>query len=196
MNEEQTQHVFQRVRAGDQDAAQEIFDRYFQRLIGLAHSRLSEKLGRKVDADDIVQSALRSFFVRSQEGQYAIERSGDLWKLLAAITRNKLLKQAEHFQQQKRSLDRDDALQSSAENQAVLFASEPTEAEAVALSDEVDFLIRDFDPLQQQMLELRLQGQTIPEIAETVERSERTVRRFLGEFRDQLEARLRSLQDD
>jgi len=87
VNEEQTQHVFQRVRAGDQDAAQEIFDRYFQRLIGLAHSRLSEKLGRKVDADDIVQSALRSFFVRSQEGQYAIERSGDLWKLLAVITR-------------------------------------------------------------------------------------------------------------
>lgn len=193
MDDHSTRSVFDRVQDGDDAAAHEVFNRYFHRLIGLANARLSGKLGRKLDPDDVVQSALRSFFTRSREGQYAIERSGDLWKLLAAITRNKLLKKAEHYRQQKRSLNRDEALTSGSDE---LFREAPTETEAVALSDEVEFLMRDLEPLQRQMLEMRLQGQTIPDIAESVERSERTVRRFLGGFRETLEERLQSLRDD
>lgn len=193
MSDGQTEHLLNRWRDGDEAAAQEIFDRYFHRLIGLAHARLSEKLARKVDADDVVQSALRSFFLRSRQGDYSIERAGDLWSLLAAITHNKLLKKAEHFRQQKRSLDRDAALP---DGDAGVFSTEPTDAEAVALSDEVEFLMRNADALRRQVLELRLQGQTIPEIAETVGRSERTVRRFLSGFRQQLEERLKSIRED
>ena len=150
MENENSQFIFDRLQSGDEAAEREVFNRYFHRLIGLAHSRLSEKLGQKVDPDDVVQSALRSFYVRSREGEYSIERAGDLWKLLAAITRNKLLKQAEHFRQQKRNLDRDQSL--AAEDGAELFESEPTETEAVALSDEVEYLMRELEPLQRQML--------------------------------------------
>ena len=50
-------------------------------------------------------------------------------------------------------------------------------------------------PRQRTMLELRLQGQTIPQIADAVERSERTVRRFLIQFRKELEDRLQTLDD-
>ena len=57
-----------RWKAGDEAAATEIFDRYVQRLAGLARSRLSEKLRRRVDAEDVVQEA----FVR------ALERLADL----------------------------------------------------------------------------------------------------------------------
>lgn len=190
MRESETRDVFERVQSGDEEAAREVHERYLARLISLARSRLSQKLARKVDADDIVQSAFRSFFVRAREGEYAIQRAGDLWSLLATITRHKLLKKAEHYRQQKRSLARDKPLTSEV-SAAAAFAEEPSDEEAVALTDEVEFLMRTLDPLQRQMLELRLQGQPIPEIAETVERSERTVRRFLGGFRDQLEERLR-----
>ena len=93
-------------------------------------------------------------------------------------------------------MDRDQALAASDSGDAHLFAVEPSETEAVALSDEVEFLMRELEPLQRQILELRLQGQTIPEIAETVERSERTVRRLLGGFREQLEERLNQLRAD
>lgn len=193
MDGNETREVFDRVRSGDEEAAREVFDRYLGRLVALARSRLSDKLARKVDADDVVQSALRSFFVRARDGQYAIERAGDLWALLAAITKNKLLKKAEHFRQQKRNLDQDQPLAGGSEAEGSPFATDPTDEEAVALSDEVEFLMRGLEPLQRTMLELRLQGQPIPQIADTVERSERTVRRFLSSFRDDLEERLKSL---
>jgi len=198
MPHDETRHIFDRVRNGDEEAARQVFERYLARLVALARSRLSEKLARKVDADDVVQSAFRSFFVRARDGQFAIERAGDLWSLLATITRHKLLKKAEHFRQQKRDLGRDQPLARHDDDSGaeVPFAVEPTDEEAVALSDEIEFLMRDLDPLQRQMLELRLQGQPIPEIAETVERSERTVRRFLGGFRDELERRLNQLRGD
>ncbi len=76
---------------------------------------------------------------------------------------------------------------------ADLFAVEPTELEGLALADEVELLMSELDSHQRTMLELRLQGKSLPEIAETVERSERTVRRFLGGMRDRLEERLREL---
>lgn len=191
MDERETRLVFGEVQSGDEDAAREIFDRYLQRLVALARARLSDRLQQKVDADDVVQSAFRSFFVRARDGQYVIERSGELWSLLAAITRHKLLKKAEHFRQQKRRLDADQPITDEGLSPAD-FAAEPTDAEAAALTDEVEFLMSELEPLQRQMLELRLQGHAIPEIAETVDRSERTVRRFLGTFRDQLEERLKS----
>lgn len=187
----QTQEVFQRVAQGDDDACRDVFERYLQRLVGLARSRLSERLAAKVDAEDVVQSVFRSFFIRAQDGQYVIERAGDLWKLLAAITRHKVLKRAEHFQQQRRSLDREAALAEPGNENAT---AEPNEADAVALADEVEFLMRQLEPHQREMLELRLQGKTIPEIADAVNRSERTVRRFLSGFRDSLQQRLSDLK--
>lgn len=48
-------------QAGQSEAATAIFDRYVARLIALARSRIGAKLGRRVDAEDIVQSAYRSF---------------------------------------------------------------------------------------------------------------------------------------
>ena len=197
MPEFETRHVFERVQGGDEEASREVFERYLVRLVALARSRLSEKLARKVDAEDVVQSAFRSFFTRAKEGQYAIERAGDLWSLLATITRHKVLKKAEHFRQQKRSLERDEPLVDGDRGGAAgVSDNQPTDEEAIALSEEVEHLMGQLDPLQRQMLESRLQGQTIPEIAEEVDRSERTVRRFLGGFREQLEERLNALRGD
>lgn len=195
MSERRTRFVFDRVQSGDEEAAREVFERYMNRLVALARSRLSDKLQQKFDADDIVQSAFRSFFRRAQDRQFAIRRSGELWALLASITRHKLLKKAEHYRQQKRNVEQDQQLPAEAASAAV-FSGEPTPQEAVALTDEVEFLMRELEPMQRRMLEMRLQGQTIPEIAEAVQRSERTVRRFLSGFRDQLEQRLSALRDD
>lgn len=63
------------------------------------------------------------------------------------------------------------------------------------MADEVEAMMRELEPMQREMLELRLQGKTIPEVAAAVERSERTVRRFLGNFRDQLETRFKALSE-
>ncbi len=184
-----TRNVFELVQHGNDDAAAVVFNRYVERLVLLARSNLSHKMRQKVDAEDIVQSAFRSFFVRAREGRFKIERSAELWGLLVAITRNKLLKTVERYRQQKRQID----VEQPMAGHDMTSAEEPTEEEAIALIDEVELLMQGISPLQQHMLELRLQGQPIAEIAESVQRSERSVRRFLRDFRQSLEVRLDSL---
>ena len=196
MDPTDTQATFSRAANGCNDAAQEIHERYVHRLVALARTRLSEKLARKFDPDDVVQSAFRSFFHRARDGQYEIQRAGELWSLLASITRHKLLKKAELFDQEKRKLVREEALSNSTvESESDSLHNHPTNEEAVALSDEVEYLMRSLEPIQRDILEQRLCGKPIDTIAESVDRSERTVRRFLASFTEQLSRRLQDLQD-
>ena len=51
--------VMGRLRAGEQSAAAtEIFHRFARRLIGLARTRLDDRVRGKVDAEDVLQSVL------------------------------------------------------------------------------------------------------------------------------------------
>ncbi len=73
MADEESIELLNRFRGGDDDAARELFDRYVHRLIGVARNRLSVKLARRVDPEDIVQSAYRSFFRGADDGNYSLE---------------------------------------------------------------------------------------------------------------------------
>lgn len=84
-----------RWQAGDQAAAEAIYQRYAQRLCALAEKDIGERLARRVGPEDIVQSVFRTFFRRSGDGQFAIDHSGARWRLLVRITANKVLRHAE-----------------------------------------------------------------------------------------------------
>jgi RNA polymerase sigma-70 factor (ECF subfamily) len=178
-----------RWREGDQDAAGELFRRYADRLLALARSRLSQWLTRHIDPEDVVQSAYRSFFTGARAGRYALERSGDLWRLLVAITVHKLQHQVERHTAGKRSvarlcsIDGDGSLLGLP---AQMLARGPSPAEAAALADTLERLITGLEPLQVRMIELRLEGHSLQEIAVAVQRSERTVRRVLDRVKEWL----------
>src|SRR5262245_47150683 len=110
MADSQLSDLVARWRAGDEAAAAELFERYADRLIALARSRLSAKVAGRVDPEDVVQSAYRSFFAGVRNGRYDLERGGDVWRLLLAITLHKLYRQVQQHQRQKRSLDREHRL--------------------------------------------------------------------------------------
>jgi len=179
-----------RVRAGDEKAAEELFQRFAERLIAVTSARLSEKLARRVDAEDVVQSACRSFFVKARDGRYALQKSGDLWRLLVGITLNKLKHQAELHTAGKRAMNKEQRQAATDEsNQAeanLAPAREPTPLEAAALADEVESILRQLEPHHRPILELRLQGHNLEEIAEQLQCSERTVRRVLESVRSLL----------
>src|SRR5262249_5094260 len=71
--------------------------------------------------------------------------------------------------------------------------SEPSPAEAAAVVDELQWVMRDLKPLQRQMVEMRLQGSTMEEIAAATDRSERLVRRVLSQVKERLEGRQQEL---
>src|SRR4051794_6813774 len=71
--------VMARLRAGDEAAAREVFQRFVGKLIRLARRRFDATLRHKVDPEDVVQSAYKSFFVRYGEGKLTVQDWGNLW---------------------------------------------------------------------------------------------------------------------
>lgn len=84
--------MIERVRQGDNQAAQELLRDYEPVLRRIISMRLADgRLRRLIDADDICQSVFGSFFVRMALGQYDIGSQDDLLKLLATMVRNKVV---------------------------------------------------------------------------------------------------------
>ncbi len=177
---------------GDEQAANELFHRYAGRLLALAQSRLSAQLAQRVNAEDVVQSAYRSFFVNARAGRYVFERNGDLWRLLVAITLHKVRGQIEHHKAGKRDFRLEQANGVAGDWLGLsvdVLAQDPSPAEAAALADELAEVMRGLEPAQRKMFELRLQGYSLEEIASDCACSIRTVKRGLSAIRERLEQR-------
>jgi RNA polymerase sigma factor (sigma-70 family) len=188
--------LLKRWQEGDQEAAGEIVDRYLARLTALARTRLSPKMRRRVDPEDVVQSAYRSFFRNAADERYVLERSGDLWRLLAAIMMNKLHGQVEFHSAKKRAIGKEESMLVGKEESSTfinpgVFAKQPSTAEMLGVTEELERTMAELPEIQRRILELRLQGHTVPEIAEDVDRSERTIRRALEHIHSMLAQRLR-----
>lgn len=82
---------YDRLQAGDEAAARELWVRYFPRLVGLARAKLAG-LDRKAAADeeDVALSAFDSFCQRAKRDAFADVRARDsLWRVLMTITARK-----------------------------------------------------------------------------------------------------------
>lgn len=182
--------LFARFREGDAAAAEELFHRYVQRLTLLARSRLSSRLAAKVDPEDLVYSAYRSFFVGARGGRFSLERSGDLWRLLVSIVLHKLYHEARHHAAGVRSIAKEQPWSAAVDERREAYDREPQPEEAVALADELEFVMSQLDAFGRRVLELRLQDETLEAIAAETGRSERTVRRMLQQIRGLFRERL------
>lgn len=171
-----------RVAAGDPDSPAAVVDRYLGRLLALVRPRISAQLGRRLDAEDVAQSAFRSFFRRASLGELDLGRGAPLWRLLSAIALNKLLKQAEHHAAVRRSSLREVHGRNEEDwLSQTLSGRDPDPAEAAAVADELGSRLGSLTPLARQVVEMRLADYSHEEIAAAVERSERTVRRILAD---------------
>jgi RNA polymerase sigma-70 factor (ECF subfamily) len=175
--------------SGDQAAAAELFDCYAARLITLVRAHLSEKLARRFDPEDVVQSAFRSFFVGTRDGRLLLRQSGDLWRLLVAISLNKLYRRVELHTAAKRSVAREE-FSGIDEAWFQIFqkrlAGGNVADDALALAEEIEHLVVGLDPIEQRMFELRLEGYTLDEIAQDTNRSQRTVRRVMDRIKHEI----------
>jgi RNA polymerase sigma-70 factor (ECF subfamily) len=184
--------LLDRWRRGDQQAAAQLWRRYAERLIALARSRLSRTLARRLDPEDLVQSAYRSFFAAARTDRYVLAHSGDLWRLLVAITLHKLEHQVRRHNTKKRSMKLESRLGEADSPLAIhaqVLTREPSPAEAASLTEELEQLMVRLTPQERQMVELCLQGYTLAEIAKAVGRHEATIRRHLEQVKRYLKRR-------
>ena len=182
------QELLLQVRAGDQEAARELVQRYEPSIRRAVRFRLADsRLGRVLDSMDICQSVLASFFVRAAAGQYDIEQPEQLLKLLVAMARNKLALQARAQQRQRRDHRRVD-LASLDDKQ--LAGHEPTPSQNVSGRELLDAAERLLSPEEQQLVELRKEGLGWDAIAEQLGGKPEALRKKLARAVDRVAHKL------
>jgi RNA polymerase sigma-70 factor (ECF subfamily) len=172
-----------RLKAGHNDAATEVFNRFASRLIALARQQLSPQIRQKVDPEDVLQSVFRSFFRRNAEGQFGDFESWDnLWAMLVVLTQRKCGRRVDYFHAACRDVQREvSGPVPSAPSGADLGPSddEPTPSQAAMLTETVERLMNQLEGRHRQILALSLQGFAPAEISAQVGCTERTVYRVL-----------------
>ncbi len=182
-------NVMTRLRAGDGTAARQIFDRFANRLIGLARVHLDSKVRQKIDPEDVLQSACKSFFVRFAQDEFDLTSWDNLWALLTVITVRKCHRWTAHFRTGKRDVNAEatPVPGSDSEPDWQALSADPKPAEVAMLADLVEGLLRQLPPENRPILSLALQGYSAAEISKQLNRPERTVSRVLKRIKERLE---------
>jgi RNA polymerase sigma factor (sigma-70 family) len=90
-------------RTGDENSFQQLWQRYYERLVRLANARLPSHDRRVLDEEDVVVDAFQAFFRALEKGalQEITDREG-LWRVLVTIADNKVSDQIKYQRRQKR----------------------------------------------------------------------------------------------
>ncbi len=173
---------------GDADATQQLWDRYFSRLVGIARVRL-RGVHRVLDEEDVAIGAMKSVLVGIQQGRFPQlhDRSG-LWPLLVTIVARKARTQLRWHYAQRRSPGQEDHGADLSE----IITDEPTPEFALEVADQMEYLLERLeDPAYRDLARLKLAGYTNEEIARergvstfTIYRKLRIMRRQWEELAD------------
>jgi DNA-directed RNA polymerase specialized sigma24 family protein len=165
------------LKQGNDQAVQELWDRYQFRQRGLARKLLGDAPLGAADDEDVALSAFNSFCVRAAAGKFPVlEDRDDLWKILATITVRKASRLARR-ERRRRGSDGKLAMEDISDHAANPELAVITKQE----------LRRLFDLLDDEQLRLvaysKLDGETNSQIAKIIGKSVPTVERKLRAIR-------------
>ena len=184
------------LRAGEDEAARRLWDRYFDRLVNLARAELRARRREAVeDEEDAALNAFDSFCRGVARGRFErLNDRDDLWRLLALMTVRKARDQLQRQAAQKRgggwvalaAADPpagDDGQESDVGLDRIV-GREPSPELAAMVADEYLRLAEGLGgDLLRRILDLRMEGYTRQEIARRLGCAVRTVSRKLEMIR-------------
>lgn len=182
-----SESIAARLTADTDLAASELDEQYRARLCQLVEREMDRRFRRKEDPEDVVQSAFRTFYRRNAKGEFHIDSSVDLWRLLETITRHKVLKHVEKLRTAKRDPQREECTEGDE-----LRGRVPTPEEAAIAADLIEKALVGLNETYVTVLHMRLQNCAEKEIAATLGCTRTFVRTKLNRIRE----RLRKLSDD
>lgn len=179
-----------KLEAGHDQAAQQLWQIFFERLVLLAQQRMRVAPFGVADAEDVALSAFASFClgVQKQRFRELSDRNG-LWRLLVSITLRKLMHMQRDQNRQKRGGDFRHIPQTSDSSDGPteieqIIAREPTPEIAAQLAEQYDDWMRALgsDELMR-LTQWKLEGFTNSEIAAKFGLTARTIERKLNLIR-------------
>jgi DNA-directed RNA polymerase specialized sigma24 family protein len=185
--------LIEQLEAGNHEAAQPLWEKYFPRLVRLARRRLRGTSRRAADEEDVALSALDSFCRGAERGRFPQLKDRDgLWALLALITARKAADLVNRNRRQRRGGGRvrgDSALvprdgESGADGFAQEEADGLTPELAAEVAEEVERLLGKLGSNELRSVALwKLEGYTNVEIADRLSCAKETVERRLRVIR-------------
>src|SRR5258708_2926996 len=183
---------------GDLDeAARQLWGRYFDRLARLARGKLQTAPRGPADEEDVALSAFNSFFEGAAAGRFPqLGSRDDLWRLLVTITARKASNQRRHEHQLKRGAGRivgegnlDRANPDGEGGLAQMLGGEPTPEFAAMVAEECRQRLDGLsDETLREVALMRMEGYTNDEIASRLGTSLRSVERKLEVIRKRWQA--------
>jgi DNA-directed RNA polymerase specialized sigma24 family protein len=183
-----------RLQAGDDSAAQKLWERYFPRLVALARLKIRGTPRRAADEEDVALSAFDSFCRRAEEGRFPdLADRQSLWRLLMVITARKAAHLHRDESRHKRNSARGDGRADPGYNLSDILSREPTPAFAAQAAEECRRLLQNLNDTGLEKIALwKMEGHTVEEIADKLGFAPRSIKRKLKMIRDIWERELAS----
>jgi len=188
--------LLNRLREGEREAAQQLWERYFHRLIGLARKKLAGLPRTAADEEDVALSAFGSFCRAAEVGTFPqlLDRD-DLWQVLVLITARKVCDLRQYEGRDKRDWrkvqqEAEQGTESSWLGSALsgVLSREPDPAFAAEVAEQTAALLAELGNEELRQIALRkMEGYTNEEIAAQLDCALSTVERRLRIIRKRWE---------
>jgi DNA-directed RNA polymerase specialized sigma24 family protein len=177
------------LQVGDPAAVQQLWERYFQRLVALARKKLPGPARQAADEEDVALSAFESFCRNAERGRFPqLADRDDLWRLLVALTSRKAAHLLRDLGRQKRGGGGRVVPQGGGAEEMPLeefLSREPSPEFAVQVTEECRRLLALLgDPELEAVALWKMEGYTTEEVAAKLNKSPHTVKRKLRLIRD------------
>ncbi len=185
--------LLRRAKGGDDASMRLLLERFEKEVRTIVRVRLPRSLRAEFDSMDFVQSVWRCVFTTRGP---ALEEDvgsdpGRFRGYLAGIARNKIYQE---FRRRTRTYkydrNREEPLyirRGTRDIPREIAGTEPTPSETVVAEDQLATALAGRPEFVGRVVQLRCEGRTLEEIAETTGRNERTIRRVLESIRGRLE---------
>jgi RNA polymerase sigma-70 factor (ECF subfamily) len=158
--------LFERVRQGDPQAAEELVRAYEPEIRRTIRVRMTDsQLRRLVDSCDLCQSVMAAFFVRAAAGQFDVESPRDLLNLLVTMARNRVTDWVRRDRASRRDGRRDVSLESNDVASEAFVEQKPGPSSIAASRELLDRVRSRLSREEQRLMEWRAEGRQWTEIA-------------------------------
>jgi RNA polymerase sigma factor (sigma-70 family) len=180
-------HMWQQMNQGNPQASNDLYTRLLPRMYAVAQKSIGPIAKRGLEADDVVQSAMFSFWKYFEAGKLADDLNrNDLWALISTFTTRKLKKHVRRENTQKRGSGKvinEQALRGKyGEDQKLSELVQQTPAHD--FDEAIEELLSPLDEELTRIALLKLSEYTNLEIANMLECTERTIERKLSLTRE------------
>jgi RNA polymerase sigma factor (sigma-70 family) len=168
--------LFEKVRSGDFQAAEQVFVNYEAQLRVIVRRQLSRRLRVKFDSLDVVQSVWRRVLQDFRTNGCKIVSAEHLRNFLIQVTRNCLTDRLRHFRP---ALAREQSVAHAVDTPAV---AQPRPSEIAQGKELWETLLANCPAKYHELLRLKRQGLTIDAIAAQTGMHEGSIRRIIRQL--------------